>query len=69
MMYAKAMLFEEQEIAKKILNASSPGKMKALGRKVRGFQEGTWKKHRYDILYRNNFAKFTRGPDLDFHKF
>ncbi len=64
MMYGKAILFEDHETAKKILNASSPMKMKALGRQVRHFKDKTCKKHRYDIVYRNNHAKFTQNPHL-----
>lgn len=35
MMYQKALLFQDMEIAKQILNTSNVGKIKALGRSVK----------------------------------
>lgn len=64
MMYKKALLFGDYEIAMQILSKSSPKDMKALGRKVRGFNEEVWKQHREQIVYEGNFAKFTQHQDL-----
>ena len=38
--------------------------MKALGRQVAGFHEKVWKKHRWEIVYDNNNAKFNQNPHL-----
>eukprot|EP00567_Pseudictyota_dubia_P012365 CAMPEP_0197443822 /NCGR_PEP_ID=MMETSP1175-20131217/9462_1 /TAXON_ID=1003142 /ORGANISM="Triceratium dubium, Strain CCMP147" /LENGTH=242 /DNA_ID=CAMNT_0042974505 /DNA_START=72 /DNA_END=804 /DNA_ORIENTATION=- len=64
MMHGKALLFEDGEMAELIMEAESPRKMKALGQSVRGFDEKTWKRHREDIVYRNNVAKFTQNEGL-----
>ena len=56
MMHGKALLFDDEETANKILNQSNnnPRTIKALGRQVRGFKDHVWKQNRYDIVYRNN---------------
>ena len=64
MMYHKAMLFDNEEIAQKILKATSPSKQKALGRQVEGFDPLVWEKHRWDIVYAGNKAKFTQNENL-----
>jgi hypothetical protein len=42
MMAAKARLFGDDEMVPEILAASHPREAKALGRKVRGFDDGVW---------------------------
>ena len=64
MMYGKAVLFKDMQIAEQILTTTSPRKMKALGQKVRGFSEKEWKKHRVEIVYRNNVAKFCQNETM-----
>jgi ribA/ribD-fused uncharacterized protein len=64
MMYFKALLFKDREIARKISKAIDPGKQKALGRQVRNFREGTWDKHKVDIVRRINLAKFGQNKGL-----
>ncbi|KAM3528578.1 hypothetical protein MY4038_005813 [Beauveria bassiana] len=39
MMYQKAILFDDNEAGEEILAADSPRKVKALGRKVKGFSD------------------------------
>jgi ribA/ribD-fused uncharacterized protein len=64
MMYCKALLFDDEEIAHKILDASSPRTQKSLGRKVRHFSESVWEEHSHEIVYTGNHAKFTQNPPL-----
>lgn len=64
MMHGKALLFEDHEVAAQILQTSDPRTIKALGRKVRGFNDTEWKKHRQAIVYSNNMAKFSQNPHL-----
>lgn len=64
MMYFKAVLFKDDEIAKQILAADDPGKQKALGRRVRNFDSATWDAHREDIVLRANRAKFGQNKGL-----
>ena len=58
MMAGKARLFDDDERLEQILAASSPGEAKALGRKVRDFDDATWKEHCFDIVVQGNEAKF-----------
>ena len=64
MMAEKAELFGDNEIREKILNTSSPSSAKKLGRKVRKFDEGKWRKHRFDIVVTGNLAKFSQNEVL-----
>jgi ribA/ribD-fused uncharacterized protein len=65
MMYRKALLFNDIEIANEILaSTNDPKKIKALGRKVKGFNGETWDKNKFDIVVSGNREKFTQNPDL-----
>lgn len=63
MMWSKAMLFDDTEIAGQILAASHPHRMKTLGRQVRGFDHTVWEARRYAIVVAGNIAKFGQHPD------
>ena len=64
MMHGKAMLFDDAEVAAEILAADHPRKHKALGRKVRRFDDAVWKREREQIVLAGNRAKFTQDPAL-----
>lgn len=64
MMHAKAILFNALAIANKVLLAKTPGEAKALGRKIQGFNEELWLKHRFDIVVKANLAKFSYHLEL-----
>jgi hypothetical protein len=64
MMVGKARLFGDDDIAAQILAEVDPRAHKALGRKVRGFDEHAWRKAREGIVYDGNRAKFTQHADL-----
>jgi ribA/ribD-fused uncharacterized protein len=64
MMHGKAVLFGDTEVAERILAATAPKTHKALGRKVRGFDEQVWKRERERIVYEGNHAKFTQNARL-----
>ena len=64
MMAQKAKLFNDNQIYDAILNANTPTKCKSLGRKVHGFDEKVWDKHKRDVVYQGNYAKFTQNESL-----
>ncbi|MDY7229346.1 NADAR family protein [Hyalangium rubrum] len=64
MMHGKAVLFGDLEVARRILASESPKTHKALGRKVRGFDDQVWKRERERIVYEGNHAKFTQSDEL-----
>jgi len=64
MMAKKAMLFGDSAALLSIMNSTSPKEQKAIGRKVRGFDESQWNAVVKDIVYRCNMAKFTQDPKL-----
>jgi ribA/ribD-fused uncharacterized protein len=62
MMYKKALLFEDEEVANAIMRTNSPKEQKALGRKVRGFNKDRWEDVCREYVYEANYAKFTQNP-------
>ena len=63
-MYRKALLFKDKKIADKILQCSTPGEAKALGRKVTNFNNEVWNERRMEIVIEGNLLKFSQNPDL-----
>ena len=64
MMYKKALLFGDEDVANAIMRTQSPMEQKALGRKVRGFDKDKWEEHCREYVYEGNYAKFTQNPEL-----
>lgn len=64
MMYMKAVLFGDEEVSQKILEAKIPSQHKSLGRKVKNFQQEIWESNCKNIVYDANYAKFTQNPEL-----
>ncbi|SHI57833.1 hypothetical protein SAMN02745163_00415 [Clostridium cavendishii DSM 21758] len=64
MMAEKARLFNDEEVLEEILKTKEQGKIKALGRKVKNFNEEVWNKNKYDIVLRGNKAKFSQNEAL-----
>lgn len=63
-MYQKAMLFNDFEIAEQILNETDVRKIKALGRKVEGFDNNLWDKYKEDFMFNACYAKFSQNDKL-----
>jgi ribA/ribD-fused uncharacterized protein len=64
MMYRKALLFGDTEIAEQIMNESNPREQKRFGRMIRNFEKTIWDRRCLGIVYEGNLAKFTQNPDL-----
>lgn len=63
MMYQKAILFSDHEIAAQILKTTSPKEQKALGRKVKNFTQDVWEANRERIVEEGSYFKFKNGKD------
>ena len=61
MMAQKALLFGDTETCAEIMAAPTPDKYKALGRKVKHFDDAVWNAHKYEIVLRGNLAKFSQN--------
>lgn len=64
MMYQKALLFNDMEIAGQILNTTNVGKIKALGRTVKNYEDIIWNGMRQIIVYKGLFEKFQQNIEL-----
>ncbi|RMI30207.1 NADAR family protein [Nocardia stercoris] len=64
MMAAKARLFGDEAAVAPILAARTPAEAKALGRKVRGFDENRWAAECFELVVRGNVAKFGQDSAL-----
>lgn len=64
MMAAKARLFADTYTETRIRTARTPADAKQLGRKVVGFNEKVWVRHRSETVFIGNVAKFHQHPRL-----
>lgn len=64
MMYRKAMVFGDTDIAGEILETDNAGKIKALGRSVKNYDERVWDGLRQVIVYRGLVQKFAQNDEL-----
>jgi ribA/ribD-fused uncharacterized protein len=62
--WSKAKQFGDEEIAAKILKTPSAKSVKALGEKVKGYDEEAWKGKRQQVMLTGLDAKFSQHPDL-----
>jgi ribA/ribD-fused uncharacterized protein len=61
MMYQKAHLFKDFDVADMIMEQTEPRKQKFLGRHVRGFDEGLWVSECITIMVPGLISKFTQN--------
>lgn len=64
MMEQKAELFGDEKIRRQILECQTPKQMKALGRKVQGFDQTVWDRVKYSIVLNGNWYKFSQNRKL-----
>ncbi|WP_375069483.1 NADAR family protein [Stenotrophomonas lactitubi] len=64
MMAGKARLFGATDILEQVLASRTPDKVKALGRKIEGFDEALWAQARYALVVEGNRAKFSQNAAL-----
>ncbi len=64
MMYQKSILFHDNEIAEQILSTSNVGKIKALGRSVKNYEDKVWNGLRQIIVFQGLIEKFRQNDDL-----
>lgn len=64
MMHQKALLFGDEDIAKKVMLALEPKNHKRFGRLVKGFDKEVWEANAKRIVYEANHAKFTQNAHL-----
>lgn len=64
MMYKKAEVFGDREISNEILSTDNVGKIKALGREVKNYNDTVWNGIRQIIVYEGLYAKFSQNSEL-----
>ncbi len=64
MMAEKALLFENDDIYRQIIQCNTAAEAKKLGRQVSGFIDGVWNQHRYSIVRTGNIHKFNQNRSL-----
>ena len=58
MMYCKALVFRDYEIADKIMKETNPRNQKGLGRQVKNFSDEVWDQYKYNIVKEGCNRKF-----------
>ncbi len=64
MMWHKAKLFGDDETAEKIMKASHPRDQQDLGRQVKNYDQVTWDRWKYEIVFNGTWLKFTQNPNM-----
>lgn len=64
MMYQKAVCFQDHQAARAILATSDVAEIKALGRRVAGYNDHQWNGVRQIVVFEGLLAKFTQNPEL-----
>lgn len=64
MMWSKAMLMGDEEVAAKILSEDIPARVKKLGQSVKPWDEDKWIANRCKIMYEGCMEKFKTHADL-----
>ncbi|QMU29867.1 NADAR family protein [Adhaeribacter radiodurans] len=64
MMAQKANLFGDNDAFEKIVKARTPGEAKAIGRKVKNFDDSVWEEKRFKIVVNGSLQKFGQHQDL-----
>ena len=65
MMAEKARLFKGLEIRAEIIACEHPAEAKKLGRKISNFNSTIWNEHKYEIVKKANFLRFSQHTDLN----
>ena len=63
-MWSKAVFFQDQETAEKILKTTKPQEAKALGRQVMGYSDSSWAAVRYSVMLDAVLEKFKQNEDF-----
>lgn len=65
LMWRKAKMFGDENIAEKILQTTSQGQIKKLGRQVKNYDDKKWAEARYDIMVEILHEKFSQNKELE----
>jgi ribA/ribD-fused uncharacterized protein len=63
-MFKKALLFNDDSIAKTIITTDDPKKIKSLGRQIKNFNQNIWDKNKIDIVTLGNILKFSQNDSI-----
>ncbi|WPA99512.1 uncharacterized protein RHO25_004130 [Cercospora beticola] len=64
MMYHKAILFNDLDVASQIMQTDNPRQHKSLGARVKNFSDKAWNKEKTNIVENGNWLKFTQSEEL-----
>ena len=64
MMYQKAILFNDEKMAKLIMKEENQATLKNMGRRVKNFDVRIWDDNKYAIITQGNLFKFTQNKKL-----
>jgi ribA/ribD-fused uncharacterized protein len=63
-MAAKALCFNDAESYNKIMESDDPRVQKAIGQKVKNYDDSVWAAARYDAMLLSVYLKFSQNKDL-----
>lgn len=64
MMYQKALTFNDEDAAARVLSTTDPREQKKIGRSVKNFDPLEWSAKAMDVVYAGNKEKFQQNPSM-----
>jgi ribA/ribD-fused uncharacterized protein len=64
MMACKAILFDDADTFRLIMDTKSPSRQKDLGRVISNYEQEVWEIYKYQIVLQGNKYKFEQNPEL-----
>lgn len=64
MMYHKALLMNDRDVAEEILSSTTPAEAKSLGRKVQNFDQRVWDNNCDRVVEQGQYLKFSQNDGL-----
>lgn len=64
MMAQKAITFNDSYVLNLIMSSESQKEIKALGRKIRNYNDEVWSSVREEVVFKGNYAKFSQNREL-----
>jgi ribA/ribD-fused uncharacterized protein len=63
MMSRKALLFNDLDAYKLIMETYHPREHQLIGRKIKNYNQQIWDTYKYEIVYNGNYARFSQNSD------
>lgn len=64
MMYHKAIIFLDRDVANCIMSTSNNQRIMKLGKQIKNYDDNIWSYYKSNVVYMANYLKFNQNPEL-----